>query len=272
MTKTIAHAYETAEDLPPECHHALRRLLLACADSKLMLGYHYGEWTFGTPELEAAVASCSLAQSELGHVRLLHGILKAQWGDDPDQLVEARPAQAFATIRYLDRPIEDWTGFVAMNYVVDMAVTRVLHSMTGSAFLPVRMSVDKVVDEERYHVHHGQGWFRALAARDDARARIGRRVSDAMAAVAEWLGPSGEPEDHALVSAGIKSAANADLFRALHDDVGRLAEQYHVSLDRPAPPSAEGWSAGIRRKGTGGPDEALLYHLRGTKNAVFKLN
>lgn len=272
MTDTAATIFETEEDLPPGSSDGLRRLLLACADTKLLLGYHYGEWTFGTPELEAAVASCSLGQGELGHVRLLHGILKAQWGDDPDQLVEARPAKAFATIRYLDQPITDWTGFVAMNYIVDMTVTRVLHSMTGSTFLPVRMSVDKIVDEERYHIHHGQGWFRTLAARDDSRAEIGRCANEALAAAAEWLGPVEEPEDAALVSVGVKSATNADLFHALREDIGRLAGQYQVSIADVTLPQARGWSAGTRRSGDGGPDDELLYHLRGTKNAVFKLN
>ena len=75
MTKQMTAEFETTEGMSPECAAGLRQVLMGCADSKLLLGFHYGEWTFGTPELEAAVASCSLAQAELGHVRLLHAVL-----------------------------------------------------------------------------------------------------------------------------------------------------------------------------------------------------
>jgi len=173
MTATGTVTYDSAEALAPEARTALRRLLLAVADTKLLLGYHYGEWTFGAPELEASVAHCSLGQSELGHVRLLHGLLLSQYGDDPDTLVDARPAEAFASVTYLDEPIPDWPGVVAMTWVVDMAMTRLLHSMRASSFTPVRVSVEKILHEERYHAHHGQGWFRTLAGRDaESRAAI----------------------------------------------------------------------------------------------------
>jgi ring-1,2-phenylacetyl-CoA epoxidase subunit PaaC len=255
-----------------QCASGLRHALIACADTKLLLAYHYGEWTFGPPELEAAVACCSLSQTELGHVRLLHGILKKHFGEDPAALIEERVADDFANIGFLDSEIPDWAALVAANYVVDLAVTRVIHAMQGSSFKPVRMSVEKMLEEERYHVHHGQGWFRALASRGgDAKATIGRQLEAALASAIVWFGPPGSPEDLALVEAGVKSKTNDAIRDDLVADIEQTAGELAISLDL-ATPDLVGWTAANRRAGDGGPDEDILYHLRGSKNEIFKLN
>ncbi len=268
-TTATTRTFETAADLAPDVRAALRRLLLGCADTKLLMGYHYGEWTFGTPALEAAVANCSIAQGELGHVRLLHGILKTNWDDDPDQLVEGRVAEAFASIRYLDHDLPDWPAVVAMNFVVDLAITRVIHALTDSAFLPLRACADKLLQEERYHIHHGQGWFRTLAA-GDRRDVVAAAVDRALADVVEWYGPEGAPDDALLLRAGIKAASDTDLCRALCTDVARVAALYGITPRTPDRPDGTTWNPDRRRAGPGAPSDEVLYHLRGTKNEVFK--
>jgi ring-1,2-phenylacetyl-CoA epoxidase subunit PaaC len=271
MGQQTTAEFETTAGMSDVCARGLRQLLLACADTKLLLGYHYGEWTFGTPELEAAVASCSLAQAELGHVRLLHAVLAKHFDANPDALIDARAPQAFASVGFLDRPIADWAGFVAANYVVDLAVTHQLHALRDSAFKPIRMSVEKMLDEERYHLHHGRGWFRTLAARDEQRGLLARRVSEALASVVEWFGPSDESGDRALVEAGIKAVNNAVARDAVLRDVTDLATGTGIAVDVGLPSAFDGWTPDHRRLGGGGPDEEILFHLRGTKNEVFKL-
>jgi len=272
VTAGVRPEFETGADVPEECRVPLRNLLVACADTKLLLGYHYGEWTFGTPTLEAAVAHCSLAQSELGHVRLLHGILKAQYGEDLDALIEGRPGAAFASVGYLDEPLPDWPAVVAMNFVVDLAMTRLIDAMRDSAFTPVRACADKLLEEERYHIHHGRGWFRALATGgEEARASITDRVQDAVATVRIWLGPDGAEGDRALVACGIKAMSDRDLAERLLDDINRVAEPLGVTVASPPAPTATGWNATRRRSAANGPSEEVLYHLRGTKNAIYKL-
>ena len=264
--------YESLDGLNDTARRGLRNLLLACADTKLLLGYHYGEWTFGTPELEAAVASCSLSQSELGHLRLFQAVLKKHFDDDPDPLVERREPEAFANVAYLDRPIERWTGFVAMNAVVDLALTRMLHSLQGSAFRPLRMSIDKMLDEERYHIHHGRGWFRTLAGKEaEVRDRLQAHVGAALTSVETWFGPEGDQEDSALVEAGIKAQPNPVLFQAVVEDLRSLSTDLPVDPGAAAPASFDGWNPATRRAGTGGPDQQILFHLRGSKNELFKL-
>jgi len=271
MTQT-AKQYDSTEGMSPACADGLRNLLTACADTKLILGYHYGEWTFGPPELEAAIAGCSLCQTELGHVRLLHGLLKRHYGADPVQLVEGRAPAEFASISYLDSDLEDWAELVAANYVVDLAVTRLLHSLKGSSFTPLRMSLEKMLDEERYHIHHGQGWFRTLCGKsEECRGSVEAAVNRALASVAEWFGPAGEPEDEALVEAGVKSRTNPEVLEDLLADIERIAGPLGVEIEVAKPSRPDGWSPGTRRARDAGPSEDILYHLRGSKNAVFKL-
>ncbi len=271
MTTEATVEFDSTDGMSDLCRTALRNTLMACADTKLMLGYHYGEWTFGPPELEAAVACCSLSQTELGHVRLLHGILKKNFGDDPDALAQRTP-NAFANIAFLDSVIGDWAGLVAANYVVDLAVTRLVHAMRGSTFKPVRMSVEKMIEEERYHVHHGQGWFRTLANRnEEARAAMQEQLRTALGSVAVWFGPEGADEDAALVDAGIQAKTNAEIYADLVSDIETTAKEVSVSVDVAAPQHA-GWNPENRRTDASGPDEDILYHLRGSKNAIFQLN
>ncbi len=271
MTTSTAREFASTEGMSDACREGLRNLLIACADTKLLLGYHYGEWTFGPPELEAAIACCSLSQSELGHVRLLHAVLRNQFGDDPDALVEQRPGSAFANISYLDEEIADWAGFVAANYVVDLAVTRLLHAMRDSTFAPLRVNVEKMLDEERYHVHHGQGWFRTLCGKNDAcSAAVQRSLHEALRAVAQWFGPAGDPQDEALVAAGVKAKVNPEILQDLIGDVAETAASLGVRLEIETP-AFDGWDPATRRRGTSGPNEEILQHLRGSKNAMFKL-
>ncbi len=272
MANETVPTFESTDDMSDVCREGVRRLLVACADTKLLLGYHYGEWTFGAPELEAAVAHCSLAQSELGHVRLLHGVLERHCGENVDGLLEEREADEFANVSWLDHPIPDWAGVVAMNAVVDLAMTRVFHAMRGSAFLPVRLCLDKMLDEERHHAHHGLGWLRTLARRGAAeRERLERHLAGCLASVAEWLGPPDDAEDAALLDTAVKGCSNSELFALLVDDVRREAGPLGLEVTVPGV-GFDGWSSERRRCGAGGLDPEILFHLRGGANEAFKLH
>lgn len=272
MSTVTTAEHETTASLDEATTAALHRLLRAVADTKLLLGYHYGEWTFGTPVLEAAVANCSLAQSELGHLRLLDGILKKHFGDDPDALLADRAPEAFANVRYLDQDLPGWTECVAMTAVVDFAITGLLDALRNSAFRPVRQSIDKMLDEERYHVHHGRGWLRTWAARgDEERAALGAQVGVALAHVAEWFGPTGEADDQALVAAGIKTRTNSDILQTVQAEMSSLAADVGLSLPEAETVDFGAWAPANRRVGSGGPEAEILSHLRGDRNDLFKL-
>ena len=263
-------AVSRPEALPEGCREPLRDLLIACADTKLLLGYHYGEWTFGAPLLESAVAHCSLAQGELGHVRLLHGILKAHFDVDPDHLVEQRPAQQFASNAYLDEQLPDWVSVVAMTVIVDEALTRLMASFRQSSFAPLRACAAKLLEEERYHAHHGTGWLRTLAGAPATRGPLQAALTSALASTLYWLGPQTAPADAILVDARIKAVGDFAIGAGLVKDTSTMA----ASLGMVFPSVGaiwEGWTPARRRPVPEGPSDDVLYHLRGEKNAVFKL-
>lgn len=256
---------------------ALRTAVVALSDSKLLLGYHYGEWTFGPPAIEAGIAACSMAQEEFGHARLLNGILKREFDLETDPLNDTRPPDAFASIAFLDHPFENWADLVAANAVVDLALSLVLSAFVDAGFEPVARVVPKMLLEEKFHFAHAEGWVRLMedrggAPRDALHDSLRRALRDAAA----FFGPPGH--DHALVAAGAKRTAD-DALR------GRLLARIARLLDDPAgaglgdqdgawllaePLDWGRWDSARRRLETGGPDRAMLDELRGTKNVAFK--
>jgi 1,2-phenylacetyl-CoA epoxidase catalytic subunit len=156
-----------------------------------------------------------------------------------------------------------------MTLVVDLAITRVVHAMRASAFVPVRACAEKLLAEERYHAHHGHGWLRTLAADAAVRAGLAARIDAALASVTDWFGPADARRDAALVAAGIKDARDADLAAAVLADVREAAAPFGITLADPPRPGAD-WDPARRRSGAGHPSDEVLYHLRGTKNEIFK--
>jgi 1,2-phenylacetyl-CoA epoxidase catalytic subunit len=110
-----------------------------------------------------------------------------------------------------------------------------------------------------------------MAGREDQREKLLAQVHAALRSVAEWFGPDDEPGDRALVSAGIKSQANTAIRQAVVDEVSALAESLGLTVSADLPVAFDGWTPENRRIAGGGPDDQILFHLRGTKNEVFKL-
>jgi len=273
--------FKSAAELPAQTREAVHALLLALADSKLFLGFHYGEWTFGTPALEASIAACSMAQDEFGHLRLLHACLNAQFQDHPQDLLERRAFTEFANVPSLDQPLQHWADFVAVNFLTDGALTVILTALQRSAFEPVANFVDKMVEEEKHHVRNAQGWFRALAASNaqtkTALAEACRRV---LSATLEWLGPVEHTMMASLKNDAIINASWQELQQRFFDWIGPFAEQQNLNFgmhkddghwQASSLPDFSQWNANNRRCAATQPNEQLLYHLRGSKNAIFKL-
>jgi hypothetical protein len=100
---------------------------------------------------------------------------------------------------------------------------------------------------------------------------MARALEDAAA----FFGPPGH--DASLVEAGLKSTPDDALRNRLFARVARLLEDpAAVGLKQEGdawelePLAWEGWDRGRRRLDRGGPDQAILDELRGTKNVAFK--
>lgn len=273
--------FSSAKDLPNDCREPVRSLLLAIADTKMFLGYHYGEWTFGTPALEACIAACSMAQDEFGHLRLLHACINTQFGDGPDTLIEKRPLNEFANVACLDRPLAKWADFVAINLFTDGALTVILTGLQNSAFMPVTNFVDKMVEEEKHHLRNAQGWFRTLAKYNaQTQAALEEASRWALSPTLEWLGPLDHPMMKKLEQHGIINAPWEILRQRFLDWVGAFAQEQKIAVEikqsdghwAPALPiDFSNWNPAVRRCTPGQPDDGILYHLRGSKNDIFKL-
>jgi ring-1,2-phenylacetyl-CoA epoxidase subunit PaaA len=255
---------------------SLRTTLVALSDTKLLLGYHYGEWTFGPPAIEAGIAACSMAQEEFGHTRLLDGILKREFDLEIDPLADDRPPEAMASIAFLDHPLGSWTGLVAANAVVDLALSLVLGSFEGGSYAPLARVVPKMLLEERFHAEHADGWVRLIDGRGgDAAVRLHDALGRALAATVAFFGPP--DHDAELVRAGVRNAGDDILRRRLCGHLASLLRDPEgAGLARDgggwsaAPVDWTGWDPARRRLDPGGPAQDILDELRGTKNVAFK--
>src|SRR5690348_12616399 len=170
---------------------ALFAILSSLADNKQAIGRRYAYWCNGAPALEAAVAAAAMTQDELGHARTLYPLLEdfSQAEADPQQIEPMT-----RTLRYhlaaLDQDFSGWCDFVATNFLVDTALTTFFEAAQQSSYEPLRQRARKIVQEERIHQIHGEGWVRRLA---NAGGAVCAAIVDALERLWSetlcWFGP-----------------------------------------------------------------------------------
>src|SRR2546426_12601689 len=145
-------------------HAALFAILSSLADNKQAIGRRYAYWRNGAPALEAAVAAAAMTQDELGHARTLYPLLEDfnQAELDPSQ-VEPMTRTFHYHLAYLDHDFQGWADFVATNFLLDTALTTFFEAAQYSSYEPLRQRARKIVQEERIHEMHADGWVRRLA-------------------------------------------------------------------------------------------------------------
>jgi phenylacetate-CoA oxygenase PaaI subunit len=154
-------------------------LIAGLADNKLFLGRRYAEWCTGAPTLEAAVAAASMAQDEIGHARSLYPLLQDLAGKWEQTEPETRTQ--FEHVAFLDHVFESWTDFVAANFLIDTALTVLLQSAQSSSLEPLGQRARRMLEEERLHWLHAEGWTRRLAGASP-RLKIALSASMSVAA------------------------------------------------------------------------------------------
>jgi len=198
---------ETTTQAPTEMIFALMARL---ADNKYFLGRRYAEWCSSAPTLESSVAAAAMAQDELGHARAIYPVLKTL---NPGAGAENDPETrtAFTALACLGEPFGGWEDFVAANVLIDNALTVVFEAGKDSTFEPLAGRSRKVLQEERMHAQHGEGWVRWMAreggAARESQQQALRRVWDEVFC---WFGPPGEGDDPLKV-AGVLDATPDEL-------------------------------------------------------------
>jgi len=264
-------AYDSFLDVPEAARRDLADWLLAVADNKRVLGLRYAEWCTGAPELEADVAVSAMAQYELGHARLLGGVLNDLPEDPRDATRESDPA-AWRSLPVLDRPAEGWTDVVALNALVDRLLTVNLEAAAAGGLRPLAQRLRKAVAEEQYHSLHAAAWTRRVLEGpadlvEGARAAIERAWPQCIA----WFGPAGDNALDRLAAAGLLDAGAAELRgRYLDAVVPLLADHVRLPVRRQdgaweltGEADWDGWSETTRRLGVPDFDSESFAMLTG---------
>lgn len=266
---------EGPEELSPELRVDLADWLLALADNKELLGLRYAEWCTGAPELEADIAVTAMAQYELGHARLLDGVLgdlpEDPRGDDRDE-----EASAWRSLPYFDRPFSTWQDLVVANALIDPLLTLNLEAAAEGGYRPLAQRLRKAVAEERFHTVHGRAWLRKVI--DGPRgtaAGLQEAVEAAWPQCLAFFGPVDDDNDNALdrlAAAGVLAWPAGAMRRRYLETVTSLTEGSSLELPvrrqedgwRPdSEPDWSGWSEARRRHGEASFDRAALETLTG---------
>lgn len=192
---------------------ALFAILSSLADNKQMVGRRYAYWCNGAPALEAAVAAAAMTQDELGHARTLYPLL------DDFMQAEADPAQVEPETRtlhyhlaFLDKDFVGWSDFVATNFLFDTALTTFFESAQNSTYEPLRQRSRKIIQEERIHLMHGEGWVRRLSKAGGAVKRtLASSLAQLWGETLCWFGPNDDPTMQHLYQQGIIDATPDEL-------------------------------------------------------------
>lgn len=280
MTQSDAAGFRTADDVPEELRDDLAALLLSLADNKRLLGMRYAEWLLGAPTLEAGIACSAMAQDEWGHSRILYAMLK-DFGQDPGHLEHEREAEEYLNSELLDDPPADWSGLVALNFLLDAALSVQIESLKDSRFEPLHYKVRKVLEEERFHFEHGRGWVARLAQTEAGREALAEALAPAWESCLRWFGGPEGGLVARLADGGISDAGPDELRARWLERVGPIVQEAGLGLvkqgedgswDSAAEPDWSGWDASRRRVGGGSLNPETLAGVRGDKNRTMLMD
>ncbi|MDP2469491.1 MAG: Phenylacetic acid catabolic protein [Candidatus Palauibacterales bacterium] len=280
MSAAEAKGFRTAGDVPAELREDLSAVLLSLADNKRLLGMRYAEWLLGAPTLEAGIACSAMAQDEWGHSRIFYAMLK-DFELDPGHLEHEREAGEYLNIELLDEPPPEWTGLVALNFLLDSALAVQFESLRDSRFEPLHYKVRKVLEEERFHYEHGRGWLARISETEAGRAALAAAFAPAWNSCLRWFGaPDGELIGR-LADAGVCDADSNELRARWLARVGPVVHDAGLDL---AARGADGtwrsnsgpdwsdWDGARRRSRGGGPNPGTLAAVRGDKNRTMLMD
>lgn len=154
-----------------------------------------------------------MTQDELGHARTLYPLLEdfVQAEADPSQ-VEPMTRTLNYALAYLDNDFQGWSDFVATNFLVDTALTTFFEAAQNASYEPLRQRARKIVQEERIHQVHAEGWVRRLAKAGGAvRAALVGSLEGLWGETLCWFGPNDDPTMQQLYNEGIIDAAPDEL-------------------------------------------------------------
>ncbi len=222
---------------------ALFAVISSLADNKQAIGRRYAYWCNSAPALEAAVAAAAMTQDELGHARTLYPLLEdfAQAGADPKQ-VEPTTRTLHYHLAALDHDFQGWSDFVATNFLLDTALTTFFEAAQDSSCEPLRQRSRKVVQEERIHLMHAEGWVRRLANAGGAvRAVLVAALQSLWDETLCWFGPSNDPAMQHLYHEGIIDGASDELRNRYLQKIMHTLNELDITMPVAFNPTTKAW-------------------------------
>lgn len=212
-------------------------LVARLADNKYLLGRRYAEWCSSAPALESSVAAAAMAQDELGHARALYPLLKTLKPESEPE-IEPETRTAFIAFSRLDAMFAGWPEFIAVNLLLDTAITETFRAASDSSFTPLAGRSRKALLEERAHWQHAAGWTRRLARLDgQARAVFEAALNALWDETLMWFGPEGDADP--LAADGTLDATPDGLRLRFLDQVAPVLAAERLNL--PARETKTGW-------------------------------
>jgi 1,2-phenylacetyl-CoA epoxidase catalytic subunit len=161
-------------------------LIETIADNKFILGDRLVEVGVSGPNLEGTLAAIAMAQSELGHARLLYNwgeSLKSGKGNKKD--VKEQTGKAFASIVQ----IEEWIALIAGLYSMNTALCTLIASLTShQKGSEIELQFNKLAREQEEHILYSKNW--ALKLLNDGGSipvRFGWAFKHCESEVITWL-------------------------------------------------------------------------------------
>ena len=203
-------------------------LALTLADDELVLGHRHAEWTGWAPHIEEDLAFSSIAQDEMAHARLLYELVGQIDGRDVDELAFGRSPEEYRHAVLCERPNRDWGYSVARQYLYDAVDAVRLEALAESSWRELADLIDVIRLEEKYHVDHGQAWFRRLSEGPvEARHRLAQGLSAALTDAVALFEPL--PDEDQLRNDGVLPSSSEELLAQWLERLGKELEA--VSLD-----------------------------------------
>jgi ring-1,2-phenylacetyl-CoA epoxidase subunit PaaC len=176
--------------------------LLRRADDALVLGHRLSEWCGQAPLLEEELALANCALDLIGQARSLYALAGEVEGagHGEDDFAYLRDARQYRNLLLLELPNGDFARTIVRLVLYGAFIDPWWRQTARSADARFAAIAAKAEKESAYHLRHASEWLIRLG---DGTAESHRRAQAAL----DWLWPySGElfePEDPALVEAGL---------------------------------------------------------------------
>jgi 1,2-phenylacetyl-CoA epoxidase catalytic subunit len=149
---------QTKKDLSIEAGKELAILLEYLIEGKNRLVDHFTHWCIKGPSLGASAGITAMLQEEIGHVTILKNLTKSE------QLSSGLQSVIIQSMKNIPG---SWHELIAEIFVFDSFFTKCLSSAKQSSFAPLKDSILKMIDEERFHRQYSEEWTLLLIKSDN---------------------------------------------------------------------------------------------------------